>query len=181
MTTPLRNAVFTINNPTAEDDSRIEQFLPFCDYLTYGREHFDAQSITTTHPPDGKIYPESYTTTESSTPHYQGYFELHNQKRFGAIRKILNRAHIEQRKGTAAQAIAYCHKEDDNPFVHGQPAAPGHRSDLDSLASRILDGANTSTLAQEMPTMVIRFSKGIEALQQAAVQPCYLQPFRFIY
>lgn len=43
------------------------------------------------------------------------------------------RAHIEPRFGTQDQAIAYCKKEDPNPYERGDRREQGHRTDLDNV------------------------------------------------
>lgn len=106
----LRNFVFTINNPGEEDDKNIKALCEHCVYLTYGREK-------------GK----------EGTPHYQGYAELARRTSFNKVKRQLPRAHIEGRRGTQAEAIRYCHKEDSSPFVHGAPKEQGLRTDLRAM------------------------------------------------
>lgn len=49
--------------------------------------------------------------SENETLHYQGYLELDRHRRLQYVKNLLPRAHLEARKGTAAQATRYCLKE----------------------------------------------------------------------
>lgn len=147
-TPALRNFCATINNYNDTDLQNIEDLKPFLDYGIVGRE-----------------------VSETETPHLQCYFELHKQKRFSAVSKILPRAHIEPRKGTSQQASDYCRKYDSSPDVYGELSTPGARSDLDSLASRIQAGATRTELAADCPTSVLKYSRGIEALMSYSSVP----------
>ncbi|HUD44048.1 MAG TPA: hypothetical protein VMR41_00740 [Patescibacteria group bacterium] len=82
-----RCCVFTINNPTAEDEDL------FCssemvNYCIYGHE-----------------------TGEEETYHLQGYAQFNKQISLKAVKKIFPRAHIERVRGTQQQAIEYCKKD----------------------------------------------------------------------
>jgi len=104
----FRNVCFTLNNYTAEDETRISGLE--CQYLVYGHE----------------------TAPVTGTPHLQGYIEFLKQTRMNSVKHMLgDRAHIESRRGTQEQAIAYCKKEDAAFVERGIPRAQGHRTDLD--------------------------------------------------
>lgn len=68
--------------------------------------------------------------------HYQGYLELNGVHRFTALQQLpgLERAHFDVRRGSQADNIKYCSKDDEThlegPFVWGEPARQGARSDL---------------------------------------------------
>jgi len=111
---------FTINNPTAADDKQLANLCSSSNvrYLCYGRE-----------------------TGESNTPHYQGYVEFLKPQRFSWIKKRLNRAHLEPKKGSRTQARDYCLKEDTAPFIYGKWEADrqGERNDLISVRNALLN------------------------------------------
>jgi len=52
-------------------------------------------------------------TGESGTPHLQGYARFRDAIGLSGVRKLLETAHWEPRKGTEPQAIAYCEKDGD--------------------------------------------------------------------
>lgn len=72
----------------------------------------------------------------NGTHHFQGYLELNGTHRIVALKKLpgLERAHFEPRRGSQADNIKYCSKDDEThlegPFVWGEPARQGARSDL---------------------------------------------------
>lgn len=55
----------------------------------------------------------------SGTTHLQGYSEFAKRKRLATVRKTpsYSRMHLETRKGTAAEAIAYCCKEGGSGYA----------------------------------------------------------------
>lgn len=81
---------WTINNPTEDDDECIKKAIEDCAYLVYGKE-----------------------TGEEGTLHYQGYLWYKTNVRFGRIKRLLPRAHIEKQRGSNEQAIEYCKKDND--------------------------------------------------------------------
>lgn len=61
---------------------------------------------------------ETSATVPSGTPHLQGYLVFVTNMRFGAVRSMLPRAHLELARGTHAQNREYCSKE-GNFFENG--------------------------------------------------------------
>lgn len=88
---------------------------------------------------------------KSGYEHWQIFLRFKNQKRFTTLRKQfsaagLATAHIEPRRGSVAQAVAYCSKEEtriSGPYYFGDSidveSRQGHRSDLDRLREMVLD------------------------------------------
>ncbi len=71
----------------------------------------------------------------SGTPHLQGYIRFENARRMGALKKIvgLSRAHLEIARGSEADSISYCSKEEgrlSEPECFGTPQ-PGQGSRTD--------------------------------------------------
>lgn len=91
---------------------------------------------------------------ENGTLHFQGYMEFDKKMRLSAVRKILARAHWEKRKGSQAEAIAYCSKLDtrENPGTEpislGEKKKQGARNDLDAC-KEIIDGGGSISDIQE--------------------------------
>lgn len=87
---------FTINNPTELDHASLVMFRNQVTYIVYGTENAVLRD----------------STGATKTPHLQGYFCLIGQKTRTSLSKILDRAHLEVKKGTVRDAIDYCKKGD---------------------------------------------------------------------
>lgn len=102
--------------------------------------------------------------------HLQGYVEYHDSMRLSKAQPCVTRhCHLEGRKGTRDQAIAYCEKQDSyiaGPWRCGDfnSIRPGKRVDLDQVAEFIQSGARSRDVAEEYPSHYIRYRRGIEAL-----------------
>jgi len=87
-----RNWVFTLNNPTPQDDA----ILDFTNEQRWSnRVSFAIWMLE---------------TSESGTPHYQGYLEATSPIRIPWLKKRLPRAHFDRRRGSRQEAIGYCLK-----------------------------------------------------------------------
>jgi len=100
-----RNYMFTINF----GDAQVTELLPeeFPEWLTFAVWQLECG--------------------EEGTMHYQGYLECSGKRSFSAIQAVpgFEGCHLEVRRGTQGQAIAYCTKDDDTrvdgPWRHGEP------------------------------------------------------------
>lgn len=88
MTKGSRAWCYTLNNPTEEERDAQRQLT--CEYHIFGWER-----------------------GESGTPHLQGYVHFKHQKTLSAVKKLMPRAHLEERRGTIQQAVDYCKKDGD--------------------------------------------------------------------
>ena len=137
-----RNYVFTINNWTEEDETRIEQVASGeqCRYLVYGRE-----------------------TGDNGTPHLQGYVEWSSGVSIAASRaRFGGRGHFEARMGTAAQAADYC-KKDGDVVEFGTISQAGRRSDLAALRQDLESGDSLRLVSQNHFSNFVRYQRGILA------------------
>jgi hypothetical protein len=108
--TRIRNFCFTLNNPTDEETTQIQE-SDIWNYICWGEE-----------------------VGVEGTFHYQGYAELKSRTRLGALKKSagFQRMHIENRKGSQTAAIDYCRK--DGKFTeYGNKKKQGRRHDLSSV------------------------------------------------
>lgn len=107
--TQLRNFMFTCNNWTQDDVEKIKKFREEQDtqFIVYGREKGE----------------------KKGTPHLQGYVELKKRLIFDKVTKYFTGFHIERRRGSQSQAIAYCQKEGDFD-TFGTPKVQGSRTDI---------------------------------------------------
>lgn len=147
MSQRMRNCCFTsydVNEPVFNDKMK---------YLVYGSEYTKGE--------DGK----------EPKHHWQGYVEFNNPMSFNTVKKMLGdeNPHVEARKGTAAQASAYCKKE-GKWKEFGHMSAPGTRNDLMDVAKAINEGSKVSDLAQMFPEQFIKYGKGIQAYSAARLK-----------
>lgn len=111
-----------------------------------------------------------------STRHFQGFFQLwRKQGRCNAARLVGQGAHLEERRGSLAQAVEYCLKEEgrlDGPWQFGFPGARGLRggSGLSVILSAVKSGASLQEAAELDPASYVRAYRGI-ATYQALVCP----------
>lgn len=100
MTKRSKSWVFTINNWTEEDETRIT--LLGAQYTVYGKE-----------------------IGASGTPHLQGYVYFKNQRSLKSMSKKLPRAFLEKRLGSHEQARDYCKKDGDFVEIGIEPQKSG--------------------------------------------------------
>lgn len=121
MTARNRNWCFTLNNYTDED----EQF--FVDLQSHKQVRY--------------FIVAKEVGTETHTPHLQGFIVFHNQKYFHQVKIFLGeRYHIESAKGTVAQNVAYCSKDNNFFFEWGDLPKQGSRTDIKNIKDSIKSG-----------------------------------------
>lgn len=141
-----KNWCFTLNNPTNEETKQIESALGNgATYIIFGRE-----------------------VGESGTPHLQGYVELSQRRRRGAVRELLGkRVHLEIRRGTQEQAVEYCRKDGDyEEMGEAIVSQQGKRSDLDVIKEKIKNGVTEKDIADEHFTKWVVYRKSFAAYRQ---------------
>lgn len=137
----MRNICFTINNPEEMLDPELWPTLKYCVY--------------------------QHEVGEEGTDHFQGYAE------FGAPYSLLwfkrlaglERAHIEVRRGTGAQAANYCTKEEgrlDGPWEWGEMKEQGKRSDLEMIRKKIEDKVPMKRIAMDHYSSWCRYHKSFD-------------------
>lgn len=136
-----RNWVFTINNYTEENYTEVLELD--CKYLIVGKEI-------------GKL---------KKTPHLQGYIEFKDAKSFKKMKKLLPRAWLGARKGTAEQASDYCRK-DKNYFEKGTMSKQGERKDLMVIKEKILNGESVNSIALEEPILYHKYGRTMNKLEE---------------
>lgn len=142
---PARGWCFTINNPDDDEKDRIlalvEDEANPVEYVVFQLER-----------------------GENGTPHYQGYVHLKEKKRFSQVRVLFPGAHIEKRKGSVPQAVAYCQKEDtrvDGPWEAGKCPVKGQARELGVVQRRLDDGEPMAVIAQEHFGVFLHYSRGL--------------------
>jgi len=160
-----RRWVFTLNNPTAEEEINIILHganieAPPCDfkYLIFGRE-----------------------TGESGTPHLQGYFELTKKLRLSQIKTIIGfeRTHLETSRGTSKQASDYCKKEGDFEEYGTLPPPPGNAAHFAQLREWVAAQETMPTIKDvwdEFPTLAARYRGAVlECINLFGKQPTLVE------
>lgn len=147
-----RNWCFTVNNYDALLDP---SSWPSCTYCVYSEE-----------------------LSASGTAHLQGYVEFDRAVTLGFLKDLdgCDTAHWEPRRGSQAQAVAYCSKVDDptflaGPYTFGALKAQGSRSDLALVADDLVRGASLKRIAMEHPSAFLRYSSGIIRFKAAVAAP----------
>lgn len=138
--------MFTINNPGDDDRPAMYADVVYCCYqLERG---------------------------EAETPHYQGYVLFAERKRMNQVARVpfLRRAHLEVRRGTNAEAIAYCSKEETRagPFVEiGErpEVGQGKKKILDESCKLVRAGVAVRDMPEEFDAVRVRNGRGLRELQ----------------
>jgi len=138
-----RDFVFTINNPGEFDDIDIEQAIKQATYLCYGIE-----------------------TGESGTRHYQGFVMFSNARHITAIKKILTRAHLEPRRGSIEQAIAYCEKDGDFHEWGERPLSKRNAKDKWKWVIERAEDGDLLSIKQEEPAIYLRYLSTLRGLKR---------------
>jgi len=113
-----RNWCFTLNNYTAEEEKLIKDVE--CRFIIYGKEIGE----------------------KTNNRHLQGYIQFTNARTLTAVkRSISKRAHLEVARGSSEDNVAYCSKQDKEPFTKGDIKKQGKRTDLEDVKEMITDGA----------------------------------------
>lgn len=129
-----RGWIFTINNYTFEDDEGIQRILPFCQYLTYGRE-----------------------VGESGTPHYQGFIYFKERKSLRFIKNYLTRAHLERQRGTCQQAWEYAQKDGDYIEVGERPEGPCAQGNKWKEVIQLAREGSMDQIFDKHPAILLRY------------------------
>lgn len=83
--------------------------------------------------------------------HWQGFVQLSKQRTRSKLQSIFRGLHCEKRRGTIAEAINYCEKEETRergPFRDGDIPSQGKRTDLDDVKQLLDSGATELEIAE---------------------------------
>lgn len=110
---------------------------------------------------------------ETKKKHYQGYMELYKPMRLKGVKTAFgdNTMHLEKRQGTRDQARAYCMKDGNfrefGTWIKGQ----GHRTDLEKVANKLVNGDVTITeVMEENPVLYCKYRNGLKDLGGLGMQ-----------
>lgn len=101
--------------------------------------------------------------------HVQFYTEFVRPFRLSRLKNLFpDTIHWERRRGSRAQAIAYCQKDEsrlEGPVVIGDlDSAQGKRTDLEDACTSLTEHRDLKRLAEDMPTLFVKYHKGFSAL-----------------
>lgn len=105
--------------------------------------------------------------------HLQGCVQFKKKIRLTGAKKIMDKGwiHMEVMRGSVDQAIEYCSKSDTKlagPWSWGNKiSGQGARTDLAAAAAAIRSGKTRKQVAEEFPTEVIRYGRGLEQYRTA--------------
>lgn len=153
--TPLaKHWCFTYNNPTLDELAVLAELesIPF-EYCVFQLE-----------------------TGENGTPHFQGYVIWKSQQRLSALRNLMGaHVHWEIARGTPSQNRDYCTKNEGRigEFCESgefPKTAPGKRTDLALLHSRLQNGLTTAEYVSEFFSTFARYPRLVENYVSASVK-----------
>lgn len=177
-----RNICFTVHRSADESDSDFYwDLLPdhaFDEDKDYSdQEYNDLVDQYLRLSPIKYVVYQREVCPETGRHHYQGYVEFNKTCTYKQMRVHLNcpSVHLEDRKGTQEQAIAYCKKEGSRAtgcffdvFEWGVPARQGSRTDLAVVRGSILNSIDSSTNVRDFaianPVLYVKNHVGIEKL-----------------
>ncbi len=106
---------------------------------------------------------------ESGTPHIQGYIQLKNGMTMTAVKKMLgsNRWHLEIARGTHFEAYAYCLKDGNVIWTHGEePTADDEDlSDWEKIRNLVKSGASNLEIIEQYPAQGIRCQAALDKMR----------------
>lgn len=112
---------------------------------------------------------------ETGRRHLQVYLEYAESRSFKQMHERFPRCHVEARRGSQTQAIAYCTKpasRRDGPWTFGRCKSQGSRTDMDSKLEKFRElGNDVAKFAEEEPWFYVRFNRGLSALSAAMFKP----------
>lgn len=104
---------------------------------------------------------------ESGTHHFQGYIELLSRRTLASMKTLdgFETAHLEIRRGSQAQAIAYATKEETRlcgPYLYGATEdlnETGKRTDIDKFMADVAEGMSREDSFDAHPSIHARFPR----------------------
>ncbi len=157
----IRNALITLNNP---DDA--EQ--TFWETLSINQRVRDRLQV------GYMIYQEELGA--NGTRHYQIYVEFKRAIRLAGIKRRLgSRIHIERRRGTQAQAIAYCSKVqtrvENGDSGEGGEAKKLGKDSLGVVMATLAEGADLPTVSADYPVTFVKHGQKIISYRLSQLGP----------
>lgn len=132
--TKSRGWCFTINNFTEGDINLCAILKDIAEYVVWGEE-----------------------IGEQGTPHLQGFVLFKHPQHLKRLKTLLPRAHLEQQRGTAAQAADYCKKDGDFTEYGEYPATKKSLSDQYRECISLAESGQLDTIKELYPGIYLRY------------------------
>lgn len=150
-----RNYVFTLNNPTEDEDTHLQTTCADSDVIKYAIWQLECG--------------------EGGTRHLQGYLEFTRPLRIVGVKRLFgnDRLHLESRRGSRDQARDYCRKDDTYVpggvrFEFGEfQQQRGRRTDIEQFRDSIAAGESDEQLFMEQPGMFLRYGQMVQRCRYA--------------
>lgn len=100
------------------------------------------------------------------------YFKT--DKGFDQVKRLLPGCHIEQRRGTHAQARDYASKDDtrvSGPWSYGVEPTAGKRTDISSACELLRSTKRLRSVADEYPDTFVKFGSGLMRYLRVVMAP----------
>lgn len=121
---------------------------------------------------------------ETGRLHLQGFLQLEKKKRLRGVKNLVgDSVHLEPRKGTVRDAIAYCRKSETatgRTWTKGKPCGQGKRGDLENIQKMVLAGCSYEQIWDENFTSAtgaykaIREYKRLKTIKRRWEMECWL-------
>lgn len=114
----------------------------------------------------------------SGTLHVQGYLQFSKRKRLNQLKALARTAHFEPARGSPEENRVYCTKEESRVREGGEigeMVMERQRTDLQTIAKKVLDGVPMKVLAQENPDAIVRYGKGLQTLSRYRNPPAMMR------
>lgn len=106
---------------------------------------------------------------ETGTPHLQGYIRFKDSKRFSWWKNQFPKVHVEVRKGTEEEAVAYCEKDGEIVINEGEPEArPTGKRTREEIAQDVqtmaAEGASFKKICLKYPSLHLYNRRGVQGV-----------------
>lgn len=105
----------------------------------------------------------------TGTRHLQGAAIIGKQLAFSTVQMLpgFSRCWIAMMFGQPQDSLAYCSKQDTNPYIKGELPKPGKRTDIEDTIEALREGHTLSEIAQhtQHATSLVRYPRGLTLLR----------------
>lgn len=121
---------------------------------------------------------------DTSRLHWQGFVQLSKQRTRSKLQSLFSGLHCERRKGSIADAINYCQKEEtrvNGPWTDGDLPSQGQRTDLEQVKQLIDTGATELEVAEAHFGPWCRYYKALARYGGLRARPRDKKTYSLVY